>query len=330
MFHRVSIVGLGLMGGAIGLAARQARVANQIIGVADRPETVEQAKRMGCVDDALLNLKDGVQDADLVILAVPIRMIADVARAVQPYLRHDSVLTDIGSSKAAIVASVEECFAQTKAKAHFVGSHPIAGSEKNGIESAPDVKFKDAFCIMTPTQVTDKDATPRLDEFWKALGMKTVRMSPAEHDTVLARSSHLPHVLSYLLSTMQTQRSFQYSGPGLKDMTRLSGSEVALWTDIFALNGKELSKLMRDFGKEMLNLADEVEMMAYDPAHRGQQSSPGAEAARERVFRFLADAKQRRDTRYTLAAEAAAAAAAAEAEEDGDAPGIREKDTQIL
>src|SRR5207253_2790770 len=118
-------------------------------------------------------------------------------------------------------------------------------SEKAGIEAAPDVKIKDAFCIMTPTQQTDKDATPRLDEFWKAIGMKTVRMSPAEHDSILARSSHLPHMLAFLIATQQTQRSFQLSGPGLKDMTRLASSDVALWTDIFALNGKELSKFMR-------------------------------------------------------------------------------------
>lgn len=292
MVQRLCIVGLGLMGGAVGIAARRSGTVGRILGVGDRPETIEKAKTIGAVDEAILDLASAVRDADLIVLAVPVRLIPEVAIGVIQSARHGAVMTDIASSKATVVGQVEKIMQEQKSNVFFVGSHPITGSEKAGIEASREVQLSGATCVLTPTSATDNDAYQKVDEFWKSLGMKTMRLSPKEHDAVLARSSHLPHLLSYALINAQTDRSLNLSGPGLRDMTRLSGSEIALWTDIFAQNATELHKVVKEYGEEIVRLAQEIEMLA-------QKGTPGSEAARERIFRYLADAKQRHDKRFT-------------------------------
>lgn len=316
VLHRLCIVGLGLMGGAVGIAARKSGVATRVLGVADKSETIDAARAIGAVDEATLNLRDGVKDADLVVLAVPVSMIPDVANAVIPACREGTIITDIGSSKAAVVAAVEHLVAQHKNGVLFVGSHPIAGSEKNGIESAGEVNLQGAPCVLTPTPNTDHEAYRRVDDFWKALGLKTSRLSPDDHDAVLARSSHLPHILSYALLNVQTERSLSLSGSGLRDMARLAGSDVALWTDIIAQNAGDVNKVLRECIVQLQELAQELEQLA-------QPGTPTAEAARERIFRFLADARQRYDKRY-----APEEPAEPEAEPAGE--NIRSRDTQIM
>lgn len=304
------------MGGAVGMAARRVAAATRVTGVADRPETIQIAKSMGAVDEATMDLREGVRDADLVILAVPVSMIPEVAAAVIPSCHEGTILTDLGSSKLAVVGAVEQILQKSKAAVHFVGSHPIAGSEKNGIECANAVNLNGAACVLTPTPSTDHEAYRRVDDFWKALGMKTMRLSPDEHDAVLARSSHLPHLLSYALMNLQNNRSLSLSGTGLRDMARLSGSDVALWTDILVQNNHEVSKVLREYILELQEIAEEIEQLA-------QPGTPAAEAARERLFRFLADAKESHREHYS----------AEEKDEPADAmtdETLRSRDTQII
>lgn len=307
------------MGGAVGMAARRSGVATRVTGVGDKPETIAAARALGAVDEATLDLREGVKDADLVVLAVPVSMIPEIASAVIPLCQEGCVITDLGSSKAAVVAAVDQLAAKAKNGVHFVGSHPIAGSEKNGIEAAGEVNLQGAPCVLTPTPTTDHEAYRRVDDFWKALGMKTMRLSAEEHDAVLARSSHLPHILSYALVNLQTERSLTLSGSGLRDMSRLSGSDVALWTDIVTQNAHEISKLLKECVQELGELAEEIEQLSHP-------GTPAAEAARERLFRFFADAKQRHDKRY-----AQAAPAEPDVDEEEKSPeSIRSRDTQIM
>jgi prephenate dehydrogenase len=279
------------MGGAIGAAARRAGAAARVVGAADSNETIERARVKGAVDDASLDLRAAVQNADLVILCVPVRTILDAAAAVIPVCREGAIVTDIGSSKGVIVHEVEALIHRSKSKVLFVGSHPIAGSEKKGIDAADSVDLNGAPCVITPTQQTDIEAYRKVEEFWKALGLKTYRMQPEEHDAVLARSSHLPHILAAALIDVQTDKSMEVSGPGLRDTTRLAGSDPTMWTDIADQNAYEVSKALKELGQQVLSLANEVEML-------GRRGTPGAEAARERLFRFLADARQRHDKRF--------------------------------
>lgn len=280
-----------MMGGAIGMAARKTGAAARVVGAADSNDTIERARLKGAIDDASLDLRAAVQNADLVILCVPVRTILDAAAAVIPVCREGAIVTDIGSSKGVIVHEVEALIHRTKSKAFFVGSHPIAGSEKKGVDAADAVDLNGAPCVITPTQQTDIEAYRKVEEFWKALGLKTYRMQPDEHDAVLARSSHLPHILAAALISLQTDKSLEISGPGLRDTTRLAGSDPAMWTDIADQNAFEVSKALKELGQEVLSLANEVEMLS-------RHGTPGAEAARERLFRFLADARQRHDKRF--------------------------------
>jgi len=285
-----------MMGGAIGMAARRAGSATRVIGVADSQDTIQRAKIKGAVDDATLDLRAGIHDADLVILCVPVKTILDAAAAVIPACREGTIITDIGSSKAVIVHQVESLIHKLKSKAHFVGSHPVTGSEKKGIEAADLVHVAGAPCVITPTQHTDNESYRKVEEFWKSIGLKTVRMSPEDHDATLARSSHLPHILSAALVAIQSDRSMEISGPGLRDMTRLAGSDPAMWSDIAEQNAVELSRAMKELGQEILRLSGDIEMLA---AH----GTPGAESSRERLFRFLADARQRHEKRFAAPAK---------------------------
>ena len=307
--HRLCIVGLGMMGGAIGMAARRTGAANRVVGAADNAETIERARLKGAVDDASVDLRSAVQNADLIILCVPVRTILDAAAAVLPACREGAIITDIGSSKGVIVREIENLIHRSKSKVSFVGSHPIAGSEKKGIEAADLVVFDHAPCVITPTQQTDIEAYRKVEEFWKALNLRTFRMPPDEHDAVLARSSHLPHILAAALIDIQTDKSLEISGPGLRDTTRLAGSDPAMWTDIADQNAHEVGKALKELGQELLSLANEVEMLAM-------HVTPGAEAARERLFRFLADARQRHDKRFVEKPKEAPKPA----EEDEDLP----------
>ena len=259
--HRLCIVGLGMMGGAIGMATRRTGSAARVVGVADSQATIESARMKGAVDDATVSLRDAVQDADLVILCVPVRTILDAAAAVIPVCREGTIVTDIGSSKLVIVKQVEALIHKLKSKVHFVGSHPVTGSEKRGIDALEHVTLEGAPCVITPTQHTDIESYRKVEEFWKSIGLRTLRLSPEEHDTVLARSSHLPHILAAALVNVQSDRSLDISGPGLRDMTRLAGSDPAMWTDIAEQNAHEVAKALRELGQEVLRVAQEVEML---------------------------------------------------------------------
>jgi prephenate dehydrogenase len=271
------------------LAARRTGAALRVCGVTDQNATIERARLMGAVDEATLDLREGVRDADLVLLAVPVRLIPVVAQAIIPALRAGTVLTDVGSTKSHVVSALEQLLTREKSPVYFVGSHPLAGSEKAGIEAAGEIRLANATCILTPTQATDNEAYHRVEEFWQTLEMKTMRLSPEEHDAVLARSSHLPHLLSFALVQAQNERSMNLCGYGLRDMTRLAGSDVDKWTDIFMQNAEELGKVSKTIGNELLHLASELESLSADGA---------SEAARERIFRYLADARQRHDQRF--------------------------------
>jgi prephenate dehydrogenase len=308
--HRLCIVGLGMMGGAIGMAARRTGAAVRVVGVTHTQQTVETARVKGAVDEATLDLRAGVHDADLIVLCVPVRTILDAAAAVIPACRDGTIITDIGSSKGVIVREVEALIHSSKKQIHFVGSHPLTGSEKRGFGAAEEINLNGALCVLTPTQHTDIEAYRKVEEFWKALGLKTMRLAPDEHDVVLARSSHLPHVVSAAIIGAQTDRSLDVSGPGLRDMARLSGGEPALWTDILEQNAHEISKAVKEMGQKLIELASEIELLTA-------RGTPGSEAARERLFRFLADARQRHDKRYVEVKKITPPAETVDTEENG-------------
>lgn len=237
--RRLSIIGVGLLGGSIGLAARSALTNCHITGYGHRIETLRRAKQIGAIDEESLDLAAAVREADLTILCTPVGRFGEILAKMSQGLKPGSVVTDVGSTKESVVRDAGKLLPKG---VHFVGSHPMAGSEKRGIDYARADLFQNALCILTPTRATDATALKALESFWQSLGMRLHRMSPAAHDLALAQVSHLPHALAASLVSIQSKEALSLAGKGFLDTTRIAGGDGALWRDIFHDNAPNMRK----------------------------------------------------------------------------------------
>lgn len=251
MFKKITIIGLGLIGGSLALAIKEKKLAKEITGVSRRKSTIDRAIKNKIVDFATLDLKSGVKDSDLVIISTPVLKIAEIAKSIAPFLRKGAILTDAGSTKRCVVKDIEK--AKLK-DIYFVGSHPIAGSEKSGIKYADKDLFKRACCILTKTKNTDPKAVAMLKKFWGGLGMRVVIMPPDTHDRLLSRISHLPHAVSVSLANSAGKDGLKFAAGGFKDTTRIASGEPELWKDIFFTNRDNLIKDIKILKKELLKI----------------------------------------------------------------------------
>ena len=248
MIRRLSLVGLGLLGGSVAKAARGLRLADEIVAVGRDRERLEPALRDGMVDRVTTDLADGVSGADFCLLATPVATLAALLPAVWAALPANAVLTDVGSTKAAIVRAAER-LGETRPLA-FVGSHPMAGSEQAGYPvSRPDL-FRGATVILTPTERTDSHAVKRVGAFWEALGGRLVTLDPLTHDRATAAISHLPHLVADALVDAVLRmdpRFFEVAGRGFKDTTRIAASDARVWREIFQENRVGLTEALGAF-----------------------------------------------------------------------------------
>jgi prephenate dehydrogenase len=248
MFKRVTIIGLGLIGGSLALAIKEKKLAKEIVGISRRKSTIDKAIKNKIVNSATLDLKDGVKDSDLVIIAAPVLKIIDIAKLIAPFLKKGAVLTDAGSTKSRIVSDMERVRFKG---ADFVGSHPIAGSEKSGIQYANKDLFKGSFCILTKTKKTNPKAVTCLKKFWAGLGMRVAVMSPEAHDKMLSGISHMPHAVSVGIVNSVGKNYLKLAAGGFKDTTRIASGEPELWKDIFLTNRNNLIKDIEILKKEL-------------------------------------------------------------------------------
>ena len=230
---RLSIIGVGLLGGSIGLALRSVVSGCEIVGYGHRRETLERAEQIGAIDRGTGDLREAVEGSDLVILCTPVGLFPEILRGMTEGLKTGCVVTDVGSTKASVVEAAERTL---PTGVQFVGSHPMAGSEKRGVEFAKADLFQNALCIMTPSERTDPRALTQVEAFGGMLGMRTCRMSPADHDRALAEVSHLPHAVAAALVAMQSPDALTLAGKGFLDTTRIAGGNGGLWRDIFLDN----------------------------------------------------------------------------------------------
>ncbi|MCY2951250.1 MAG: prephenate dehydrogenase [Planctomycetota bacterium] len=230
---RISILGVGLLGGSVGLAAKSLLTSCKVSGYSHRPSTLQTALDVGAIDDPHAHPADAVRNVDLVVLCTPVSVFEDMLRQIGPALSPGTIVTDVGSTKRSVVALAETLLPR---EVHFVGSHPMAGSEKRGVEFARPDLFQNSLCITTPTRRTDKHALAGVETFWQTLGMSLVRLSPGDHDRLLADVSHLPHALAAALITMQADQGLPLAGKGFLDSTRIAGGDGALWRDILLDN----------------------------------------------------------------------------------------------
>jgi prephenate dehydrogenase len=231
--NTLCIVGVGLIGGSIGLAARQRGLVGRVIGVGRQPAGLEQAQQMGAIDEGSLDLTAAARQAELTVFCTPVDAIAGQVLATAAYCRRGSLLTDAGSTKAGIVGAVEGRLPPGVA---FVGGHPLAGSEKRGPQFADANLFQDRVTVLTRTARTDGQALEAITQFWRSLGSRVRVMEPEAHDKSLALTSHLPHLVASVLAGILPPELHDLTATGFKDTTRIAAGDASLWTGIFAQN----------------------------------------------------------------------------------------------
>ena len=240
-------MGLGLIGGSLGMALRRRRLAREVAGLSRHAATIRRAAARGAIDRGTTDAADAVRSAEVVVLATPVDTIPAYARRLARFMRPGSVLTDVGSTKAAIVRQAERSLPPSVA---FVGAHPLAGSEQGGIAAAREDLFDTSVCILTPTTRTDRRALARVTRLWAPLVGRIVVMSPDEHDRLLAATSHLPHLVSTALVLSAGPAARRHAAPSFREMTRVAQSDPGLWDDIIFTNRANLLKAMGRFSAQ--------------------------------------------------------------------------------
>ena len=269
MFNRVAIIGLGLMGGSLGLAIKRKGLAQVVAGFARRTETRELALELGIVDQVFEHPGDAVQAADLAVFCTSVSSIPELIGTCRNRLAAEGVMTDVGSCKAEIVNRVEAFF--PRGKVPFIGSHPIAGSERQGIEAASATLYQDALVALTPTRRTAPAARAQIMRLWQGLDARVQTLSPQAHDRLLAKTSHVPHLVAALLAACvgrtQPGRVGQFCGAGFFDTTRIAEGDPQLWRDIVRANQPAIQNELKAFSSEaehLLNIfkSGDLEMLA--------------------------------------------------------------------
>lgn len=236
LFHKVGIVGVGLIGGSIAAAIREKKLADKIIGVARHKDTLRFAKRQHLIDEGALDIHI-LKDVDILILACPVETIIRLAESLSGIVKKDCLVIDVGSTKEKIVNKLQKIFS------NFVGCHPLAGSEKRGIANSKSVIFKDSLCILTPTAKTHSSDLKKVKIFWERLGTRTAVLDPSAHDKIISYTSHLPHIVAFSLISTVPVGFLRFAASGLRDTTRIASSESSLWTDILLSNRSCLNSI---------------------------------------------------------------------------------------
>ena len=259
LWRRVTIIGVGLIGGSLALALRRRKLAKEVIGVGRSAANLALARRRGIVNRVTSDPVEGVEGADLVVLAAPVGALPELAKTIVPGLAPGAVVTDVGSVKERLVRSLE---AVMPPRAYFVGAHPIAGGEASGAGAAKADLFEGSRCILTPTAVTNARALAKVRKTWKAVGADVLSMDAAAHDSVLATISHLPHVIAFAVMNavaLGHPEALDFAGSGFRDFTRIAASDPEMWRDIVLANRERIQSALDATESELKNFRNVME-----------------------------------------------------------------------
>jgi prephenate dehydrogenase len=260
MVETLAIVGVGLLGGSIALAARERGLAKRIIGIARQPQSLDIALQRRIIDEGYLQFDDALHHTQYAIVCTPVDQIAPLARELLDRFP-DMIVSDVGSTKASIVSAIDHSPALA---ARFLGGHPLAGSEKSGPEHADASLFQDKLMFLTPSETSKPDVQTRLKLFWEGLGCRVVFMSAVEHDDIMAMTSHLPHLASFALAGTIPAEYLPYSGTGLRSMTRLAGGDPEMWRAIVQHNREAILTGLTAFDGRLKQFHSAVEQSDTD------------------------------------------------------------------
>ena len=253
-WKKVTLAGVGLLGGSLGLALKQRKLADLVVGFVRREESIKECESHGAVDSATLDLHEAISGAELVVLCTPIAKMRSLVKQMRPALATGAIVTDVGSVKGSVVDDLEKPVA--KSGGTFVGSHPMAGAERMGVAAARGDLFNNAVCIVTPTSKTPKTALEKIEELWRSVGGRCLRMTPELHDELVSRSSHLPHVLAATLANAvldpkQPKQQSALCANGFRDTTRIASGSPEMWRDIALANGDNLISALDSYVEDL-------------------------------------------------------------------------------
>jgi len=269
---KIAIIGLGLMGGSLGLAARARGM--YVAAYARREESRRDALAMEIVDVVFDCPEDAVKDADMVVLCTPVLTMPKLVQGFVNNLKAGCIVTDVGSTKAFLAQEIEAVLADFSAE--FIGSHPMAGSEKNGLEASVADLYEGARVIVTPADGTKLEKAKRVVDFWKDMGANVTEMTPQAHDEIIARTSHLPHlVAASLMACVDRGESdiVPFCGPGVRDVTRIAEGSEKIWHDIVKSNVGPILNEVHQFGEKIDEIKDMLERKDFDAIKKFLASS---------------------------------------------------------
>ncbi len=278
-FERVAIIGVGLIGGSIGLALKSRGLCGRIVGLGRSKSSVETGLKLGAIDEVANDLPDAAAGADLIVVCTPVGSVAEAIAEMESSLEDNCIVTDAGSTKRTIVEAVQGL---TRASMHFVGSHPLAGSNQKGAAHSSANLFEGAVVFVTPVASTEPQVTETVNEFWTSLGGKVIEIGPEVHDRIVARTSHLPHVAaSLLVAGLRTlgAEGTRLVGKGFLDTTRIAASDPEMWADICIHNADELREALLTLREDI----DEFELYLTEGAY-------------EKLFEFFRSIKYLRES----------------------------------
>lgn len=258
-WNKVAIVGVGLIGGSVGMALRERGLARHIVGVGRSSSRLRAARNRGAVTATSTRLARGVVGADLVVVCTPVHLVVENVRRAAENCAAGTLITDVGSTKERIVAALDGKLGAIEPQVAFVGSHPMAGSEKSGVQFAQADLFVDRLVIVTPCSRSRKKNVDAIEDFWKSLGARVVRVSPTLHDRAAAAVSHLPHAVAAALAATAEKPELSMAASGWRDATRIAAGDVDLWTQILLENRSHVLKSLDKFGKVLSSLREALE-----------------------------------------------------------------------
>jgi len=280
-WQSISLVGVGLLGGSLALAIKRRHLAARVVACVRREAALVECQNLKIADLVTMDLKEAVQGSELVLLCTPLSQMLGLTTQMRPFLQKGAILTDVGSVKGTVVRDLEPVARQ--AEAEFVGSHPMAGSEKTGLAAARADLFENAICLVTPGRTSSANSIAKVEEFWRAVGGCPLRLTPEVHDDLVSRSSHLPHVVAaelanYVLSPVHPKEQARVCANGFRDTTRIAAGSTEMWRDIALANRQNLSRVLGVFIEDLQEFQFALE----------RQDATAIEE-------FFAKAKQRRD-----------------------------------
>jgi prephenate dehydrogenase len=262
-WQKVTVVGVGLLGGSLGLALKQRRLAERVHGYVRRTASIGECEGLGVVDEATRDLRAAVEGADLVVLCTPLAQMRELTQTMLSALKPGAVVTDVGSVKAIVVRQLTPLVSSSGA--HFVGSHPMAGAEKMGPGAARADLFTNAVSVVTPVAHSDQTAVKTVESLWRSVGARVIVLSPEVHDEFVSRSSHLPHVVAaelanYVLSPAYPREQALLCANGFRDTTRIASGSPEMWRDIALANRRNLARVLGVFIEDLQELQLALEL----------------------------------------------------------------------